>query len=161
MVGLLSIELPIARAQACLNSRVVEECRSWLGTPYLHQASHKGRGCDCLGLVRGIWRALLGKEPREIQPYASDWSDGSSGNSLEVAARCHFEAVQFPEPGDLLLFSWRPTQPARHCGILIATHRFIHAAERGGVCEAGLEGNWKRRLKSAWRFPAAGFIPTP
>ena len=28
----------------------------WIGTPYRHQASLKGVGCDCLGLVRGVWR---------------------------------------------------------------------------------------------------------
>ena len=28
--------------------------RSWIGTPYVHQVSVKGGGCDCLGLVRGV-----------------------------------------------------------------------------------------------------------
>ena len=27
----------------------------WLGTPYHHQASVRGAGCDCLGLIRGIY----------------------------------------------------------------------------------------------------------
>ena len=26
----------------------------WLDTPYQHQASVKGGGCDCLGLIRGV-----------------------------------------------------------------------------------------------------------
>ena len=33
---------------------------SWIGTPYRHQASRKGVGCDCLGLVLGVWRELYG-----------------------------------------------------------------------------------------------------
>lgn len=37
---------------------VIAAARSWLGTPYHHQASRKGVGCDCLGLIRGIWREL-------------------------------------------------------------------------------------------------------
>jgi NlpC/P60 family putative phage cell wall peptidase len=37
---------------------IVAETRAWLGTPYRHQASLKGVGCDCLGLVRGVWRAI-------------------------------------------------------------------------------------------------------
>ena len=43
---------------------IVEAARHWLGTPYHHQASLRGVGCDCLGLVRGVWRDLLGEELR-------------------------------------------------------------------------------------------------
>ncbi|KAB2949447.1 MAG: hypothetical protein F9K19_23780, partial [Rhizobiaceae bacterium] len=43
--------------------RVLEAAIGWIGTPYRHQASRKGVGCDCLGLVRGIWRELYGSEP--------------------------------------------------------------------------------------------------
>ena len=42
---------------------IVEEARAWIGTPYRHQASLKGVGCDCLGLIRGVWRAVMGEEP--------------------------------------------------------------------------------------------------
>jgi NlpC/P60 family putative phage cell wall peptidase len=42
---------------------VIAAARLWLGTPYVHQASVLGAGCDCLGLARGIWRDLHGPEP--------------------------------------------------------------------------------------------------
>jgi NlpC/P60 family putative phage cell wall peptidase len=38
-------------------AQIVVATRDWIGTPYQHQASLKGVGCDCLGLVRGVWRA--------------------------------------------------------------------------------------------------------
>ena len=38
----------------------VASARGWLGTPYHHQASLKGVGCDCLGLLRGVWREVIG-----------------------------------------------------------------------------------------------------
>ena len=41
--------------------RVIAAARGWLGTPYHDQASVKGVGCDCLGLVRGVWRDLYGR----------------------------------------------------------------------------------------------------
>jgi len=41
---------------------IVAEARRWIGTPYRHQASLIGVGCDCLGLVRGIWRAVVGRD---------------------------------------------------------------------------------------------------
>jgi NlpC/P60 family putative phage cell wall peptidase len=50
----------------------VAEARLWLGTPYMHQASARGAGADCLGLLRGIWRALYGDEPEVVPPYTED-----------------------------------------------------------------------------------------
>ena len=41
----------------------------WLDTPYQHQASVKGGGCDCLGLIRGVWREIYGDEPMETPAY--------------------------------------------------------------------------------------------
>jgi NlpC/P60 family putative phage cell wall peptidase len=46
--------------------QIVAAARGWLGTPYHHQASVKGVGCDCLGLIRGLWRELLGDEPETL-----------------------------------------------------------------------------------------------
>lgn len=54
---------------------IVAEARGWIGTPYRHQASLKGVGCDCLGLVRGVWRNCIGDEPETPPPYAPDWAE--------------------------------------------------------------------------------------
>jgi len=49
---------------------IVAEARSWIGTRYRHQGSLKGVGCDCLGLVRGVWRNCIGAEP-ELPPTSA------------------------------------------------------------------------------------------
>jgi NlpC/P60 family putative phage cell wall peptidase len=64
---------------------IVAEARSWIGTPYRHQASLKGVGCDCLGLVRGVWRALYGEEPERMPPYSRDWAEASLRETLAEA----------------------------------------------------------------------------
>jgi hypothetical protein len=38
--------------------KVVREARSWIGTPYRHQASLKGVGCDVLAAPFGEWIKL-------------------------------------------------------------------------------------------------------
>jgi cell wall-associated NlpC family hydrolase len=43
---------------AQFRTHIVALAREWLGTPYHHQASLKGVGTDCVGLVRGIWREV-------------------------------------------------------------------------------------------------------
>lgn len=51
---------------------VVIAARRWIGTPYVHQAALRGAGADCLGLVRGVWREVLGEEPEPVPPYTPD-----------------------------------------------------------------------------------------
>jgi len=46
-----------------LRAAIVTEARRWIGTPYHHRASLRGVGTDCLGLIRGVWRALYDSEP--------------------------------------------------------------------------------------------------
>ncbi len=40
------------------SNHIVSEARSWLGTPFKHQGRVKGVGCDCIGLIAGVARAL-------------------------------------------------------------------------------------------------------
>jgi len=47
-------------------SLAVREARRWIGTPYVHQACCRGAGTDCLGLIRGVWVALYGREPEPV-----------------------------------------------------------------------------------------------
>src|SRR3978361_1373729 len=96
------------------SQQIVAETRAWIGTPYQHQASLKGVGCDCLGLVRGVWRALYENEPEPMPAYAPDWAEASGREALVEAAQRHLIEVssQDFQPGDILLFRWRAGFPA-------------------------------------------------
>ena len=62
--------------------RIVALARDWLGTPYHHQASLRGVGTDCVGLVRGIWRELYGTEAEAAPAYTRDWAEGSGRETM-------------------------------------------------------------------------------
>ncbi len=64
---------------------IITAARAWAGTPYHHQASVKGVGCDCLGLIRGLWRELLGDEPEAMPAYTRDWGDVTGSEPLLAA----------------------------------------------------------------------------
>jgi len=134
---------------------VVDAAMPWLGTPYRHQASLRGVGCDCLGLVRGVWRALYGREPEAMPAYTPDWAEASGGETLAEAAGRHMAAVPVERAatGDLLLFRWRDGLPAKHAAILVAPDRFIHAQDGAAVALAGLSPWWRRRIAFAFSFP--------
>lgn len=138
--------------------RVVAAARGWIGTPYRHQASLKGIGCDCLGLLRGVWREVIGMEPEAPPPYAPDWAEAGGGETLVEAARRYL--VEIPpaafEPGDVLLFRWRAHLPAKHCAIATSADRMIHAHDGAAVCEVAVRPWWRRHLAHAFRFPLSG-----
>jgi NlpC/P60 family putative phage cell wall peptidase len=134
---------------------VIAAARGWLGTPYHDQTSVLGVGCDCLGLVRGVWRELYGLEPIPIPPYSRDWGETGPREPLAEAARGVMLEVPTTEiaPGALLLFRMRTGSVAKHCGIVTAPDRFIHAYERTGVIEVPLDAAWRRRIAFVFLFP--------
>lgn len=134
---------------------VIAAARSWLGTPYHDQASLKGVGCDCLGLVRGVWRKVVGPEPFEVPPYSRDWGETGPREVLAEGARAMMIEV-VPEaagPGALVLFRMMPRAIAKHVGILTGPGTFLHAYERLGVIEEPLTPSWRRRIAFAFLFP--------
>jgi NlpC/P60 family putative phage cell wall peptidase len=162
-----------------MRTLIVSLARTWLGTPYHHQASVRGVGCDCIGLVRGVWRDLYGSEPQALPAYTRDWAEGSGRETLLEAARRHLVEVPACEaqPGDVLVFRWRRNALAKHCAILSAvpplpacgeragvrgSHKrdpivrstMIHALEGAPVSEVSLSPWWRRHLAGAFMFPA-------
>jgi NlpC/P60 family putative phage cell wall peptidase len=134
--------------------RVVQAARLWLGTPYRHRASTRGAGCDCLGLLRGVWRDLYGTEPVEVPPYRADWRGAGDEGALREAAERFLEpAGEEFSAGQVVLFRLAGRLEARHCGIMISPQRFIHAQEHLGVVEANLTPGWARRVSGRFRFP--------
>jgi len=129
------------------------EARRWIGTPYRHQASVRGAGADCLGLVRGVWRALNGVEPQALPPYPARWDAGGDDLLLQAAERWLIP-VDEAEPGDVLLFRLKPGLPARHCGILSSSNSLVHAYWGRAVSETALTPWWRRRIAGQFQFPS-------
>lgn len=135
---------------------IVAAARGWIGTPYRHQASLRGIGCDCLGLLRGVWRELVGPEPGPLPPYSADWAEASGREALWDAAGAHLRPLAGPaeaQAGDVLLFRWRTHLPAKHCAILSGEGTMIHAHDGAAVAEVALAQAWSRRIAGAFRFP--------
>ncbi len=132
--------------------------RGWIGTPYVHQQSLKGAGCDCLGLLRGVWREVLGAEPEAVPSYSRDWSEPQGEEHLWQAALRHMVAKDREDaaPGDLLLFRMRERSVAKHLGVqgeIGNAPTFIHAYSGHGVVENALSQPWQRRVVARFEFP--------
>ncbi|MGR3501007.1 peptidase [Pseudaestuariivita sp.] len=137
---------------------IVVEARTWIGTPYLHQASACGTGTDCLGLLRGVWRSIHGTEPTEVPNYTRDWSEPQGDEQLWRAAKAHLVPRDLADaaPGDVLLFRMRHGAVAKHLGIqgqIGAAPTFIHAYTGHSVVESPLSRPWARRIVARFAFP--------
>jgi NlpC/P60 family putative phage cell wall peptidase len=132
---------------------IVAEARSWIGTPYRHQASLEGVGTDCLGLLRGVWRGVIGAEPEAVPPYG----DQDRDELLLAAAQRNLRAIGTREfrGGDVLLFRWQPHLPARHVGIATSPSTMVHAQSGSAVAEIVLDRWWMARIVAAFAFPEA------
>lgn len=143
---------------SAMAEQVVAAARGWLGTPYVHQSATKGAGTDCLGLLRGVWREVLGAEPEAIPAYSMDWSEPQGEERLWAAACRHLvtKPLRAQAPGDVVLFRMRQRGVAKHLGIQAgtgATASFIHAYSGHGVVESPLSTPWQRRIVARFTFP--------
>jgi NlpC/P60 family putative phage cell wall peptidase len=145
-----------ARSAAGEGARIIAIARSWIGTPYVHQASVKGVGCDCLGLLRGIWRELRGDEPEDVPPYAPDWELPGHETLRDALAR-HLQPVALASlvAGDVVLFRMVSRAPAKHCAIVAEKDgqpTLIHARQNKRVSEEAFSAFWRRKLAYAFRL---------
>lgn len=138
---------------------IVSIARSWIGTPYHHQESVRGVGCDCLGLLRGVWREFYGTENPEPMPnYSPSWGDHRMDDPLMMIAKKYFREIpRFRDPmksreGDLLLFRMKKGMAVKHCSIVSGPGTMIHAYSRHDVREDDITEWWIKKLVGVFRF---------
>lgn len=133
---------------------IVAEARSWLGTAFHWQASLKGVGADCKGLVWGVARELGLPEAQSLYASTADYGAKVPAALLKRGLGETFLRVADPRPGDVLLM--KPGGVAQHLAIH-AGETVIHTYSTGPRCvvetpiRAALRA-WP--LDSAWRFPS-------
>ena len=134
---------------------ILSAAKGWIDTPYQHQASVKGAGCDCLGLIRGIWREIYGDEPLKTPAYTPDWAESLGQETLLHAAQDCLTPIakDAAKPGDVLLFRMVPGVPCKHIAILSGPDRIIHAYWGRAVVESFLVPYWSRRHAFSFTFP--------
>ncbi len=142
-------------APSKLGELVLAEAMTWVGTPYRHQGRRKGVGCDCSGLVLGVWQAIYCSVFEVPAAYSQDWGESGGEEMMFDIASQNFIAKQSRDltVGDLILFRWRPHLPAKHCGIAASGDSFVHAYEGHAVAVSPIGGPWRRRIAGVFAFP--------
>lgn len=137
---------------------MVAAALEWEGTPFRHQHYQKGRGCDCLGLPRGVGMEVIGFDASVnnplVKPFAS-YGHQPEPSKLFAALRLFCEEVpkEKAEPGDILVMRLNPGSPPSHVGILLPNSYVIHAlASEGKVVRHRMDKRWKEKVVAAFSF---------
>lgn len=134
---------------------IVREATAWIGTPFVHGASVKGSGCDCLGLIKGVYEQAFDCQTPDLPVYPVDfWRDKGWHtlflNRLRVAAD---PVATGPQAGTLLLFAKQGALV--HLGIAVNQDTMIHTSSDpriGKVCLSSLRLVNGLSLWAVWAF---------
>jgi NlpC/P60 family putative phage cell wall peptidase len=131
----------------------IAEARTWIGTPYHHQARVKGVGVDCVGLVI----CALGLDEAALRLPA--YSRQGSGTLLRSLLERHCDEIQIAEarPGSLYGMRFKHTGPEHHLAI-VTDRGILHAWEGAtSVYEHAVQRHWREgRILSAWNVRGVG-----
>lgn len=105
-----------------MNPDVIERAaRQWIGTPFHHQASLMGVGCDCLGFIRGVYRQCGGVQSFCIPNYGLFWSERGQFDLYDrLSDHLHLIPQVDATVGDIVLLRMRfggppPTSRCAEC----------------------------------------------
>jgi len=131
---------------------IIAEARSWIGTPFHWEASVKGVGCDCKGLVAGVARNLGRPEAATAFANATAYHRQVDTKLLRRGLESLFDLAATPSPGDVLLLTVGGR--AQHMAIMTAPGRMIHTYGKGPRCviEVPMGNIWVSAIDSAWSW---------
>jgi cell wall-associated NlpC family hydrolase len=109
-----------------LRAKIVEEAKSWLGTPWHHEGRVKGAGIDCGMLILEVYEHV-GLIPRVTPPhYGPDFMLHRSDEwYVELILRFADEISSEPLPGDAIVC--KQGRVYSHGGIIVEWPMIIHA----------------------------------
>jgi NlpC/P60 family putative phage cell wall peptidase len=136
-------------------AQLIEDARTWLGTPHRHQGSIKGVGCDCVGFLAEVALETGLITPELRAEFPNDYSQQPAAGELRRLCSSRLCLVPYASraPGDIVLMRFA-VEP-QHLAMLTAVDPdyVIHSAEKG-VVEHRLDSVWRARIVRVYRFPA-------
>lgn len=133
---------------------IAAEALAWVDTPFVWGQSQKSVGCDCKGLVAGVFRELALPEADSFYAaFANYRADRPVPSSLLIEGfESLFDRVQDMRPDDILLLNY--SGKPGHMAIYVGDGRAVHAyhGHCGRVRERDLAVLFQKfPLHSIWR----------
>ena len=130
----MSALLDDIRSEAEQRVAVVAEARTWLGTPWVHQAAIKGQAVDCAMFLISVFLRAGVISPFDPRPYPRSWfvhqHEERFLNSIVNHFKCQEVQPADARPGDILMY--RIGHCYAHGAILIAPALVMHSFAKNG-----------------------------
>jgi len=135
--------------------QIIDEARTWLGTPFHHQGRLKSVGADCAGVVDGVARAFgfSGNVP-------VNYGRQPDCKAMKAVLNEHMDPIPVAEAtlADVLWFAF--DGDPQHVGIITdigilhsySLRSHLSGLEAGRCVEHRLNDLWRKRIRGAWRF---------
>lgn len=124
---------------------IIQVAEDWIGTPFHQQGRQKNIGCDCIGLILGVAKAI---GAISLTNQSWDQCDVHIYNSITDSKLLldlipqYFPETTNPQPGDILLIQISPIQ--YHLAIQAYNNKIIHACSSvNTVISHRIIPNWK------------------
>lgn len=136
-------------------AQVVSEARLWLGTRWCHQASLRGVGTDCIGLLVGVARALGIEGGAE---FAADHGIKGYGRAPRVdlalaACERYLDPCENPVAGDIMYLRVHGSPYPHHFALLSSSDYMIHSwAQMRKVVENRIDTVWRSRIFRTYSY---------
>ena len=108
-----------------VRAALIAEARSWLRTPWHHEARLKGVGVDCAQLLVGVYVAVGLIEPPAIEHYPADWHLHRGDQKFLSYLLRYARKVDEGKPGDIAMFSYGRADA--HGALVVDWPSIIHA----------------------------------
>ena len=128
---------------------VLDEARSWVGTPYHNCSDIKGVGCDCIMLLVRVYTAVgLIPETTDPRPYSPDWFMHRDEERYLNGIVDFCRKVETPQPADIALYKFGRT--VSHASIIVDDNLMIHAHRQARMVLVEERRSIESRLHSYW-----------
>ncbi len=126
---------------------IVNEAKSWIGTPYKHYTSKKGIGTDCGLFVMQVFANLKLVKYEKPDFYPMDWAmHNPKGHLFELWAKKYCDEIPKEKLsiGDVIFYYFGKC--VSHSAILIHGNMIIHSQRPIGVVVSNRETcKWAKR----------------
>lgn len=116
---------------------IIEEAKSWIGTPYHHMACCKKAGCDCATFLCGVYTAVSDIPMPTIEFYPEDWhchqNEPRYLNKLLEYCNGIYGHAAAPLPGDIVMVRIGFARTHNHGAIILDWPIVIHCMKGPGV----------------------------
>jgi NlpC/P60 family putative phage cell wall peptidase len=144
--------------------QIVDEARTWIGTPWRHQAMTKGVGADCLGFLAGLAYDLGYCDARTHVREPEQRAYGREADPALLYAACeqYLDRVPLQEARLADIIQMRPANGvyAQHFALVSRVDAYdkpthivhCYALRPRGVIEHGINDEWRGRFRRAYAW---------